>query len=219
MGISYLSTLIDKFKELTAAVLKRVCLESRSVVMDGNSAMYFIYDKMVHDDESREKSNRLTKTDFGHDGYGKVIKDMFRPYQDKQVKLIVVFDGVYQRHPRRRPDPERTSSTRFASLSGDGNRLPLLFDYQFQTILTELRIEWIVAHGEADPMIVELAKERNAVVVAGDSDYHLVRSFTRIRSIAIPGFETTQRTGLPNAGCLWRHESTCGGVVGISHRL
>ena len=86
---------------------------------------------------------------------------------------MVVFDGIFKRNHRRRPDPERTSSSRFEGFLATQHQLPCLFRQGFIDTLNELDINVIVARGEADPMIVQLAQDHNAYVVAEDTDYFL----------------------------------------------
>lgn len=173
MGIPYLSTFIYQYLARPTSSGPAVNLRDQSVIIDGNSMMYFIYDKVVKDDQNQPKKDQLAKTQFGYDGYRQVIFDIFSSFTKKYATVTVVFDGVYERHPRRRQDPNRESSIRFNSPNGCGNRLPSLFDNLLKCVLRDLDIELIVARGEADPMIVALAEARNAYVVAGDSDYHL----------------------------------------------
>ena len=173
MGVPYLPTLTYQYVARPKSLDAEINLKNRLLIIDGNSMMYYIYDKAVKDDKKLPMKNQLTKTPFGYDGYRKILYEVFSQFKNKCAGVTVVFDGVYQRHKRRRADPERTSSIRYAPLSGCGNRKPSLFKHQMNGVLKDLGIERINARGEADPMIVALAKERNAVVVAGDSDYHL----------------------------------------------
>ena len=186
MGIPYLPTLIYKYAVRRIFSTTPVNLADESVIIDGNAAMYFIYDKVVADDKTRAKKDQLTKTPFAHDGYREMIRELFLPMREKCESVTFVFDGVYERHPRRRQDPERTISTCSASPNGCRNRLPLLFKHQLENVLKELGVELIVARGEADPMIVALAKERNAYVISDDSDYLLYefnRGYVPLRSL------------------------------------
>jgi hypothetical protein len=174
MGIPYLSTFLYDYAAVPESGT-RVDLKGKRAIGDGKSAMYFTYAKVVENDKKRIKQAQLTKTPFGYDGYREMIRELFLPMQEKCESVIFVFDGVYRRHPRKREDPDRTSSIRFASLNGGKNGLPALFEHLLKNELREMGISVVVAHGEADPMVAELAESQQAFVVAGDSDYHLYK--------------------------------------------
>ncbi len=53
--------------------------------------------------------------------------------------------------------------------------LPSLMYEEFLSILHYLQIPVYVAEGEADPMIVNMAREYDAYIIADDSDYHLYK--------------------------------------------
>ena len=173
MGFPYLYTFFYHYPWLTDSPPKRVNLKRQTIIVDGNSTMYSIYDKAVNDDRTRMKTEQVTKTPFGYEKYGNLLHEVFSQFRHKCKKVIVVFDGVYRRHRHRRSDPERMSSLRFAALNQHGTQLPSLFEDKFKSVLSELDMDVIVARGEADPMIAALAEDLNAYVVAGDSDYHL----------------------------------------------
>ncbi|CAF1080427.1 unnamed protein product [Rotaria sp. Silwood1] len=94
-------------------------------------------------------------------------------FKNECSHVIVVFYGVFKRNANRRPDSERTSSIRFIEFNASQNQLPPLFRRRFIDNLRELDIDIIVARGDADPMIVGLAQDHDAYVVAADTYYHL----------------------------------------------
>ena len=188
MGIPYLFSLINNYPGLSTSPPQRVDLKGRAVIVDRNSTMYAIYDQAVIDDKTRSKTEQVTKTPFGYDKYRKLLYDLFFQLREKCTTVIVVSDGVYRRHPRRRSDPDRMSSLRFAALSENGNQLPALAKCTFDSVLNELDMHTIVARGEADPMIAEKARTEEAYVVADDSDYHLydlLQGYVPIRSLNV----------------------------------
>ena len=173
MGPHYLRTFAYQYLAAPRSHSKRVNLYKQSIIIDANSFMYFIYDKMLNDDTTRVADQRLTNNPFGYDGYWRLLHDMFDEFKTKCSNVLVVFDGVFKRKVRRRPDPERTSSSRFAEFIATQHQLPSLFRQEFINILNELDISVLVARGEADPMIVQLAYDRDAYVIAEDTDYLL----------------------------------------------
>ncbi|CAF3389424.1 unnamed protein product, partial [Rotaria sp. Silwood2] len=128
---------------------------------------------MLKDEKSQDRNQLLTNIPFNYDGYWNFIYKVLTKFNQECSDVLVVFDGVFKHNANRRPDPERTSSLRFTEFKASQNQLPSLFRREFIDILRELDIGVNVARGEADPMIVRLAQDRNAYVVAADSDYHL----------------------------------------------
>ena len=173
MGPHYLRTFAYQYLAASCSHSKRVNLHKQSIIIDANSFMYFIYDKMLNDDKTKVQNQRLTNNTFGYDGYWRLLHDMFGEFKTKCSDVLVVFDGVFKRNVRRRPDPERTSSFRFADFIATQHQLPLLFGQGLIDTLKNLDIGVVFARGEADPMIVQLAYERDAYVIAEDTDYLL----------------------------------------------
>ncbi|CAF2738503.1 unnamed protein product [Rotaria sp. Silwood2] len=128
---------------------------------------------MLKDEKSQDRNQLLTNIPFNYDGYWNFIYKVLTKFNQECSDVLVVFDGVFKHNANRRPDPDRTSSLRFIEFKASQNQLPSLFRCEFIDILRELDIGVNVARGEADPMIVRLAQDRNAYVVAADSDYHL----------------------------------------------
>ncbi|MCC7159925.1 MAG: hypothetical protein IT281_10370 [Ignavibacteria bacterium] len=148
-------------------------LKDQSIIIDANSFIYFIYNEILNGDKLQYGNQVLTATPFNYDGYWDFSKKVLNKLKQDCFEVLVVFDGVFKRNANRRPDPERASSLHVNGSNGCQNQLPLLFRRGFIDILGELDIGVNVARGEADPMIVRLAQDRKAYVVAADSDYHL----------------------------------------------
>ena len=135
--------------------------------------MYFIYDQILKNDRRKSRNQCLSHKSFDYSGYWKYLRQTLNVFKKECSSVLVVFDGVFKRNANRRPDPERTSGICFSGFNVDQNQLPSLFRDAFIDSLRDLNIEVIVARGEADPMIVRLAQDRNAYIVAADTDYHL----------------------------------------------
>ncbi|CAF4429189.1 unnamed protein product [Rotaria socialis] len=173
MGPHYAHTFFYKYLTELNNHATRVNLKDQSIIIDANSFMYFIYNEILNDDKHKNRNQILTTIPFNYDGYWDYSKQVLNKFKQDCSDVLVVFDGVFKRNANRRPDPERASSLHVTEFNGYQNQLPLLFRRGFIDILRELDIGVNVARGEADPMIVRLAQDRNAYVVAADSDYHL----------------------------------------------
>lgn len=173
MGPHYLHTLAYSYLAPHRNHQKSVHLKGQSIIIDANSFIYFIYDKMLKDPVFNTENVEIPNRPFDYDAYWSYMRNILLKFKKQCSKIHVVFDGIYKRNANRRPDPERTSSLRFTPLKTSRNRLPSLFRREFINNLRELNINVFVARGEADPMIVDLAQDHDAYIVAGDSDYLL----------------------------------------------
>ncbi|CAM4824738.1 unnamed protein product [Rotaria magnacalcarata] len=173
MGPHYAHTFFYKYLTKLNGHATQVNLKRQSIIIDANSFMYFIYNEILNGDKPKTRNQVLTAIPFNYDGYWDYSKEVLNKFKQDCSHVVVVFDGVFKRNANRRPDPERASSLHVTEFNGCQSRLPLLFRHGFIDILRELDIGVIMARGEADPMIVRLAQDRNAYVVAADSDYHL----------------------------------------------
>ncbi|CAF4684792.1 unnamed protein product [Rotaria sp. Silwood1] len=113
---------------------------------------------------------RVTATQFGYDGLWEKLRNSLKQFKEKCANVVVVFDGVSKPNKHRRVDPERASSVKF---NDDGCGLPSLLRDEFLLVLYNLQIQVHVSSGEADPMIVKMARKHDAYIVARDSDYYL----------------------------------------------
>lgn len=172
MGPPYLSTLIYQYLAQPAERTPQINLRGKSIIIDANSFLYYIYDQMLLKDKEKLSHECLTNTPFMYEIYWHRLQKLFTKLRERS-KVTVVFDGVFRSHKDKRPDPDRTSSLRFAEFKRHQNRLPTLFRQQFISILRKVDIPVFVAQGEADPMVASLAQDTDAYVVAWDSDYHL----------------------------------------------
>jgi hypothetical protein len=170
MGIPYLPTFIDKFLFSSTKQFQHVNLKKKNVIIDGNSFMYFLYDHIRMEDSSKSMAQRITATQFGYDGWWKEFQNNLKKFKDNCASVDVVFDGFHKPNDHRRADPDRPSSVRF---DDDNDNQPSLIREELLNILHELQISVYVAPSEADPMIVQMARERHAYIVARDVDYHL----------------------------------------------
>jgi hypothetical protein len=102
------------------------------------------------------------------------------------ANVDVVFDGIFESNKHRRPDPKRDSTIQF---NNSRSRLPPLLHDQLVSILHDLNIEVHIAPGEADPMIVQMARKRDAYIVVRDSDYFLygaTKGYVPLDTLAFP---------------------------------
>ncbi|CAF3973909.1 unnamed protein product [Rotaria sp. Silwood1] len=152
---------------------RRINLKRQSIIIDANSFMYFIYDQILNEAERDNRNHDSTNTLFDYNGYWDYLREVLIKFKNNCSSVLVVFDGVYKKNANRRPDPQRTSSSRYVEFNNKQNQLPSLFRHVFIDNLREMDIELYVARGEADPMIVQLAQDRGAYIVAADSDYNL----------------------------------------------
>jgi hypothetical protein len=170
MGIPYLPTLIDEFLFSSIKQFQNVNLTKKNVIIDGNSFLYFLYDRIRVKDSSKSMAQRITATQFGYDGWWTEFRNNFKNFKDSCADVYVVFDGFRKSNDHRRTDPDRPSSVRF---NDDNDNRPSLIREELLNILHQLQISVHVAPSEADPMIVQMARERQAYIVARDVDYHL----------------------------------------------
>ena len=173
MGIPYFTTCVYKFLAPQESHPNAVNLQGGSIVIDANSFKYDIYDRAMEGNRAANAYPNSSKSQLRHESFFNQLDEALRHLKNKCKDLVVVFDGVYGRAKHKRPDPKRRGTIRFDELQGRENQLPSLFHFKFQNILRDLKIPILVARGEADAMIAELANMRDAYVLAGDSDYHL----------------------------------------------
>ncbi|CAF2871968.1 unnamed protein product [Rotaria sp. Silwood2] len=152
---------------------RRINLKRQSIIIDANSFMYFIYDQILNEAERINRNQDLTNILFDYNGYWDYLREVLIKFKKNCSSVLVVFDGVYKQNANRRPDPQRTSSSRYADFNNKQHQLPSLFRHVFIDNLREMDLDVYVARGEADPMIVRLAQDREAYIVAADSDYNL----------------------------------------------
>jgi hypothetical protein len=170
MGIPYLATLIDEFLFSSTKQFKHVNLAKKNVIIDGNSFLYFLYDRIRVKDSSKSMAQRITATQFGYDGWWTEFRNNLKKFEDNCASVVVVFDGFHKSIDHRRTDPDRPSSVQ---CNDDNDNRPSLIRDELLNILHQLEISVYVAPNEADPTIVQMARERHAYIVARDVDYHL----------------------------------------------
>jgi hypothetical protein len=122
------------------------------------------------EDKDKSTTEQIATTKFAYDGLSEKYRTILKQFKDNCRKVNVVFDGSFESNKHRRPDPKRDSTVEF---SNSRSRLPPLLHNQLMSILHDLDIEVHIAPGEADPMIVQMARKRDAYIVARDSDYFL----------------------------------------------
>ena len=170
MGIPYLTTLINTYLFSKSDPSKSVNLTQKNVIIDGYSLFYFIYYMIEGEDRNKLITERITTTKFAYDGLSEKFRSILKEFKDQCANVDVVFDGIFDSNKHRRPDPKRDSTIQF---NNSRSRLPPLLHDQLVSILHDLDIKVHVAPGEADPMIVQMARKRDAYIVAKDSDYFL----------------------------------------------
>jgi predicted nuclease of predicted toxin-antitoxin system len=206
MGIPFCSTFIYRYLLQSTNNLKQINLTDQYVIIDGNSFMHFIYKTIMIEDQKKPMAQRLIGTPFGYDGCWKVFHDTLSLFKKKCLTVDVIFDGISKSNPYRRPDPNRPYSPYFVD-DEKQERLPTLLRHEFMNILRELKIEIIVARSEADPVIVRRAREKNAYIVAYDSDYHLYQlsegfvslRYLNLKTLTGPSFQMVNVFGRMNA--------------------
>jgi len=122
------------------------------------------------EEKNKSITERITATNLGYDGLSEEFRSILKQFKDKCANVDVVFDGIFESNKHRRTDPKRDSTIQF---NNSRSRLPPLLHDQFVSILHDLNIKVHIAPGEADPMIVQMARKRDAYIVARDSDYFL----------------------------------------------
>jgi hypothetical protein len=170
MGIPYFTTFIYQYLFSNKKRFKSIDLTEHNVIIDGYSLFYFTYYTIKREDKDKSRAEQITTNILAYDGLSERFRDILKQFKDNCKNINVVFDGSYELNRRRRPDPTRDSSIQF--VTGRGRLPPLLHD-QLMSILRELDIKVHIAPGEADPMIVKMAREHDAYIVARDSDYFL----------------------------------------------
>jgi len=125
---------------------------------------------ILQEDMNKDLPDRITSVEFAYDSLSKKFREYLQKFQEKRASVCIVFDGNYEPKQHQRPDPQRPSSIRFNK--GRYHLSSLLHD-QLMSIARDLDIEVRIAPDEADPIIVQMARERDAYIVARDTDYFL----------------------------------------------
>lgn len=170
MGIPFFTTFINNYLFANKDPYKSINLTGENFIIDGYSLFYFIYYMLQNEDKNTTITERITGRKFANDGLSEKFRSILKEFKDKCKNVYVVFDGAFGLNTHRRPDPKRDSTIQF---DNSHSRLSPLLNDQLKHILRELKIEVQVADGEADPLIVQMAKKHNAYIVARDSDYFL----------------------------------------------
>ncbi|UJR29476.1 hypothetical protein I4U23_010688 [Adineta vaga] len=129
-----------------------------------------MYSEIQNEDKNKSMNERKTTNQFSYDGFWKNFQDRLKQLKDNCKNIIVVFDGISESNSHERKNPERESSIKF---NENTNRLPSLLYDELLSILHNLNIQVHIATGEADPTIVKMAREKQAYILARDSDYYL----------------------------------------------
>lgn len=211
MGIPFLSALIYDYLIQSIDNLKQINLTNECVIIDGNSFMHYMYKTIIVDDKKKPMFQRLTGTPFGYDGCWRRFRETLSLFQNKCSTVIVVFDGFIISNPYKRDDT-RSNSLNIID-DEEQEQPPILLRHEFLSILRELKIKIVVARGEADPLIVRMAEENKAYIIACDSDYHLYQlskgfislRFLNLETLIGPSFQLTDVFGrIGKAGvALW----------------
>jgi len=186
MGIPYFTTLINTYLFSNKDPSKSLNLTNMNVIIDGYSLFYFIYYMIKREDKNKSITERITAIKFAYDGLSEKFRSILKQFKDKCANVDVVFDGIFESNKHRRPDPKRDSTVQF---NNSRSRLPPLLHDQLVSILHDLNIEVHIAPGEADPMIVQMARKRDAYIVARDSDYFLygaTKGYVPLSKLAFP---------------------------------
>ena len=125
------------------------------------------------EDKDKPINEQITTKKFSYDGLSKRFEEILKQFKDQCANIYVVFDGISESNKHRRPDPKRDSAVQFKN---GCSRLPLILPDQLISLLHDLKINVRMAPGEADPMVVQMAREHNAYIVARDSDYFLYKN-------------------------------------------
>lgn len=170
MGIPYLTTFIEQFLFLKKDPSKHVNLTNQNFIIDGYSLFYFAYYELEKEDKDKPLTQRITDMKFAYDGLTDKFRKILKQFQSSYANVEVVFDGIKKSNEYLRPDPKRDSSIKFNEFR---RSLSPLLHVQLKYILRDLDIKCYIAPDEADPMIVQMARNQNAFIVARDSDYFL----------------------------------------------
>ena len=138
------------------------------------------------EDTNKPITERITATKFAYDSLSEKFRSILKQFKDNCANVYVIFDGIFESNKYRRPDPKRDSTVQF---NNSRSRLPPLLHDQLMSILHDLNIEVHIAPGEADPMIVKMARKRDAYIVARDSDYFLygtTKGYVPLDTLAFP---------------------------------
>ena len=140
MGPHYLHTFAYFYLASHKHHVKQVDLKDQPIIIDANSFMYFVYDQLLNEEKGTDKRQLSGNIPFDYDGYWRVLYNMLTKFKEKCSQVYVVFDGVFNRNANRRPDPERTSSLRFAEFNAHQKQLPILFLHQIFWVLDYLEV-------------------------------------------------------------------------------
>jgi 5'-3' exonuclease len=186
MGPPYFTTFNYGYLFSNRDPSKSVNLTNENVIIDGYSLFYFIYYMIKREDKDKPITEQITTTKFAYDGLSEKFRSILKQFKDNCANVDVVFDGIFESNKHRRPDPKRDSTIQF---NNSRSRLPPLLHDQLMSILHDLDIKVHIAPGEADPMIVQMARKRNAYIVARDSDYFLygdTKGYVPLDTLAFP---------------------------------
>lgn len=163
MGIENFFTFVDQNLFSPIVHAKSVDLTDGNVIIDGNSFLYFFYNKT-----NTAKVSHLTTTKVDYDICCRTFFYALKKFKEKCAIVHVVFDGIFNRKKYKR--------VRSSEPIGSKVNLPATLIYEeFSSILRYLQIPIHVAQGEADSLVVEMARQNYAYIVADDSDYHLYK--------------------------------------------
>ncbi|CAF1356837.1 unnamed protein product [Adineta ricciae] len=189
MCFSFFPTLVNDYIFVNNDTSKWINLKGQKIIVDGYSFFYYMYYEAQIEDQDKCMVERKTISQFSYDGLWEKFQDRLKRLKEHCEEVLVVLDGVFHRHERRRSEPERESSVKFNHSS---NGIPTLLREELRSVLKSLDIDVFVAPGEADPMIVRMAREHHAYILARDSDYHLYELPTGYIPLPTLDFSTLQ---------------------------
>lgn len=163
MGIEDFFTFVDRNLFSPTDHSKLINLKGSNVIIDGNSFLCFL-------------CNEVNKSAFENEITIKSVYDLYyqtflyalNKFQNNCASVHFVFDGVFKENQHRKRRSTRSSSSK-VHLSTS------LFYEEFVGILRCLKIPIHVAQGEGDLLVVQMARQNAAYIVANDSDYHLYK--------------------------------------------
>lgn len=162
MGIECFFTFVDRNLYSPVIHSKTVNLTGSNVIIDGNSFVYFLSNQV----NKYLLENETTIIKSTNDLYYRRFLYALKQFQRNCATVHVVFDGIFKRNKHKRERSIKASNSQI-SLSTS-----LIYE-EFLCVLHCLKIPIRVAHGEGDSLVVEMARQNDAYIVADDSDYHL----------------------------------------------
>ena len=164
MGIECFFTFVDRNLFSPIDHSKSVNLTDSNVIIDGNSFLYFlcnqVNESVLQDGITIKPTNDLYYAKFFY---------ALKKFQTNCATVHVVFDGVSKQNKHHKRDRSPKSSNSKINLSTS-----LIYE-EFVGILRCLKMSIHVAEGEADSLVVKMARQNYAYIVANDSDYHLYK--------------------------------------------